>query len=96
MMWRIADTFNFLGEQIDPDEGFNAVFDIIEALIGFSMFMIGALSVIGVVVGGIMMVTSGGSPDKIAKGKKTVGMAVAGLLLSMAALVIVRFVEGIF
>jgi hypothetical protein len=96
MRFRLADEFNFLGQKINPDAGFDAVFQLLEALINFSMFVVGALSVIFIVIGALQMITATGNPQKIAASKKTMGMAVGGLLLSMSALVIVQFVKTIF
>lgn len=94
MKWLVA--FNFLGTDINPDKGFDAVFDIIAALINFSLFMVGGIAVVMVIIGGLLYVTSQGDPKRTARAKKTIYFAIGGVLLSLSALVIVRFAQTLF
>ena len=54
----------------------------------------GVISVLMIVIGGMMFVTSGGSPENAAKARDTIIYAVVGLLVSVSAEVIVAFVLG--
>lgn len=94
MRWQLA--FKFLGKEIDPNQGFDAVFPLIAALIEFSLFAVGALAVVMVIIGGLLYATSQGDPKRTATAKKTIYFAVGGVILSLSATAIVRFAQGLF
>ena len=52
------------------------------------------LSVLMIVVGGLMFVTSGGNSENAAKARETIIYSVVGLVVSLSAVVIVQFVIG--
>jgi hypothetical protein len=68
---------------------------IIEEALKFLLSIIGTLSVIMLVVGGIMYITSAGS-DRADMAKKTIQYAIIGLVVSLLSLVIVTQVINIF
>ncbi|MFA5986685.1 MAG: TrbC/VirB2 family protein [Parcubacteria group bacterium] len=68
---------------------------IIEEALKFLLSIIGTLSVIMLVVGGIMYITSAGS-DRADMAKKTIQYAIIGLVVSLLSLVIVTQVIKIF
>lgn len=63
-------------------------------IVNILIFIIGAISVIMIIVGGLRYVLSGGDQNSIKAGKDTVLYAVIGLLVSMMAYAIVKFVIG--
>lgn len=67
-----------------------------ESIVSIMLFVIGAISVIVIVVGGILYVTSTGDAAKTKRAKDTILYAVVGLVVSILAYSIVKFViEGV-
>lgn len=58
------------------------------------LFLIGAVGVIMLVLGGFKYVTSNGNADQIKSAKNTVLYAVIGIVVAILAFAIVRFVVG--
>ena len=58
------------------------------------VFLAGALSVIFIVVGGLQLTTSGGSPQRVKTARETILYAAIGLALSLSAYAIVSYVAG--
>lgn len=56
--------------------------------------IIGALSVLMIVVGGLRLITSQGNPQEASKARGTLIYAIVGLLIAIAAEAIVNFVLG--
>ena len=52
----------------------------------------GIVSVFVIIYGGFLMMTSAGDPGKVQKGKSTVFGAVIGLIISILAFAIVKFI----
>jgi hypothetical protein len=50
------------------------------------------ISVLMIVIGGLMFVTSGGKPEEAAKARETIIYAAVGLLVSLSAEAVVAFV----
>lgn len=64
----------------------------IKTIVNVMLFIIGALSVIMIIVGGIRYVTSTGDSSRVKAAKDTVMYAVVGLLVALFAYAIVNFV----
>lgn len=58
------------------------------------LFLVGAISVIMVVIGGLRYVISGGNSTNITTAKNTILYAVIGLVISLLAYALVNFVIG--
>lgn len=56
--------------------------------------ILGALSVIFVVVGGLQYVLSGGNPQKTKQARETILYAVVGIVIAAGAFAIVSFISG--
>lgn len=56
------------------------------------LFLVGALSVIMIIVGGMRYVASNGDPKRVADAKNTVTYAIAGLVIAILAYAVVQFV----
>jgi len=66
--------------------------NIIRAALG----MIGAIALLMFVYGGFLWLTSGGSPDKVKKGKDVMVWAAIGLVIVFTSAALVSFVLGAF
>ncbi len=62
----------------------------------FILGIVGSLALLMVVIGGGMFLISGGSPEKIAKGKKVIVSAFIGLAIVFTSYIIIEFIlEGL-
>ncbi len=66
--------------------------DILPRAVNVLLFVIGALSVIMIIYGGIRYVTSGGDQGAITSAKNTIMYSVVGLVVAILAYAIVNFV----
>lgn len=64
--------------------------------LSFLLGVVGVLSVIMIVVGGMMYLFAAGDEDRIDKGKKIVTYSIIGILVALAAMVIVRQIATFF
>jgi hypothetical protein len=69
---------------------------VITTVINVLLFIVGAISVIMIIVGGIMYSTSAGDSGAVTKAKNTVMFAVVGLVIAFLAFAIVNWVIGVF
>ena len=60
------------------------------------LFLVGAISVIMIVVGGLRYVISGGNSGNITAAKNTILYAIVGLIIAIMAYAIINFVIGSF
>jgi len=58
------------------------------------VFIIGALSVLMIIVGGLRYVISGGDPKKTADAKNTILYAIVGVVVAIMAYAIIKFVTS--
>lgn len=70
--------------------------DILLSVLNFLLGIVGTLSIIMLVVGGVMFLTAAGSQDRITTGKKIVTYALLGVVVALASLVIVRQLASFF
>lgn len=61
---------------------------LVSRVINIILYLIGALSIIAIIVGGIFYITSGGDQQKAEKGKKTVIYAIYGIAVATLGFVI--------
>jgi len=69
-----------------------SISDIFKTIVNVLLFVIGAISVIMIIIGGIKYTTSNGDSSSVTSAKNTILYAVVGLLVSMFAYAIVNFV----
>ena len=67
---------------------------LIGSVVNILMFILGAVSTIMIVIGGIKYVTSNGDSSSIQSAKNTIMYAVIGLVVAISASAIVAFVLG--
>lgn len=79
-------------EAAGTDDATNTAQDIVNVL----LLLIGAISVIMIVIGGFKYVTSNGDQNSIASAKNTILYAVIGLIVAIMASAIVNFVVDQF
>lgn len=77
-------------------QGINAIWPLLTNVLNYALFAAGAISLIFVLVGAFRYVISSGNPQATAGAKNTILYAVVGLVLTIMALVIVKFVQGLF
>lgn len=65
---------------------------IITNITNILLFLLGAVSVIMLVVGGFKYTTSNGNPEQIKSAKNTIMYAIVGVVIAMAAYAIVSWV----
>ena len=69
---------------------------LIQNIINILLFIVGAASVIMIIVGGIRYTLTAGDSSQIKSAKDTVLYAIIGLVVSLLAYAIVNFVVGYF
>ena len=79
-----------------PDSLFDESDGIFKTVINVLLFLIGAISVIMIIYGGIRYVTSGGDQGAVTSAKNTILYAVVGLVVAILAYAIVNFVVDAF
>jgi len=97
-----SQTFNLKNLTVDDshakalqgNEGY--IISFLGLLIDFLAKLAASMSMLGLIVGGVMMVFSGGNEDMMTKGKGTLTYSILGLVIVFGAYIIVTFVEGIF
>ena len=65
---------------------------LVKTLINTLLFIIGAISVLMIIIGGILYVVSQGDSGSVTKAKNTILYSVIGLVVSLLAYAIVNFV----
>jgi hypothetical protein len=70
--------------------------NLIQDVISILSYIIGAVSVIMIIIGGFRYVVSAGDSGSITSAKNTIIYAIVGLVIAIFAQVIVRFVLGKF
>ncbi|MCL2371265.1 pilin [Candidatus Saccharibacteria bacterium] len=68
--------------------------DVAGLIMNVLVWLVAALAVAFIVIGGIKYVTSGGDEKKVASAKNTILYAVIGLVVALLANVIIRIVLG--
>jgi amino acid transporter len=71
-----------------------SVDSVVPNIVKIAMFIIGALSVILIVISGIMYATAAGDEAKVKKAKKALIGAIIGLAIALLAYTIVSFVDA--
>lgn len=71
----------------------SSVSDLIGAIANVLVFLVGSISTIMIIVGGIRYSLSQGDPGQAAKAKNTILYAVFGVVAAIAAFAIVSFVS---
>jgi hypothetical protein len=70
--------------------------NVISTVVNLLLYILGAVAIIMIIVGGIMYVTSGGDAGGVKKAKDTITYAIIGLIVAIMAYAIVNFVAKSF
>ena len=66
--------------------------NLVSTIINITLFIVGILAVIMIIVGGIRYQTSGGDPAKVKAAQQTLTYAIVGLIVAILAFAIVNFI----
>ena len=77
-----------------PDNFASGDGSIVRRVINLMLYAVGVISVIMLIYGGLRYVISGGQKESVTAAKNTILYAIVGLLISIFAYAIVRFVIG--
>ena len=80
----------------DKAGGENAFTDGLKNVVNVLLFILGAIAVIMIIIGGIRYTTSNGDASNTKAAKDTIMYAVVGLVVAILAYAIVNFVIGAF
>lgn len=84
------------GSTIDTGTGTKGIGPLIKEVVKVLLFVLGAIAVIMIVVGGIRYAVSGGDSGAVTSAKNTILYAVIGLVVALLAYAIVNFVLTAF
>lgn len=87
----IQDGVNCVGDNIQNDASLE---DVVSNVINTMLFVIGIISVIMLIVGGIRYVISGGNQSQVEGARNTILYAIVGLVVAFVAWGVVNFVIG--
>ncbi len=79
-----------------PENLFGGDESIFKKVTNVLLFIIGAISVIMLIIGGIRYVVSGGDSSAVTSAKNTILYAVVGIIVAILAFALVNFVVGSF
>jgi hypothetical protein len=77
-------------------KGTDSVTKIMKSVINILLYIIGIVSVILIIVGGLKYITSAGDSNGVNSAKNTILYSVVGLVIAIMAYAIVNFVLGYF
>jgi uncharacterized membrane protein len=68
--------------------------DFIKTVVNTLLYILGAIAVIVIIIGGVLFATSSGDASNVKRAKDMITYAVVGLIVAMCAFAIVNFVVG--
>ena len=83
-------------QKVGGDNNTTTLEDQIKTITNVLMFLIGAIAVIAIIIGGIRYVTSNGDASQTKAAKDTIMYAVIGVIVAILAYAIVNFVITAF
>ena len=81
-------------DQTAVDDASSSVQDLLTDVINICSWIVGIVSVIMIIVGGLKYITSGGDSGNVSGAKNTILYAIIGLVIVALAQIIVNFVLG--
>ncbi len=93
----LQEIWNILGVgSTVPSPGGDSFLNIATRALNLALSIVGVIGIIGIVVGGIMYLTSYGDDERIKTGKKIITASIIGLAVCLGAVIIVKEVVGLF
>lgn len=80
-------------EQVSDLFGTAGIFNTVTSVL---LFVIGAISVIMIIIGGLRYVTSGGDSSNVSAAKNTILYAIVGLIVALLSYALINFVLSSF
>jgi len=74
----------------------NSTDGFVKSLVNTLLFVVGSVSVVMIIIGGILYAVSGGDSGSVSKAKNTITYSVVGLVVSFLAYAIVNWVLKLF
>ena len=81
--------------QVVPNTEDASIGSLIAGALNYLMFFVGVAAVIGIVYGGVIMLTSAGNPDKLQTAKRAIMWSVLGVIVVVLAFTIVSSIDKI-
>jgi hypothetical protein len=69
--------------------------DVLQKIISVSLTLIGAITVVGVIYGGILYITSGGNETTAKKGKQVAFYSIIGLVVVIMASIVITVISRV-
>jgi hypothetical protein len=88
----LANAYSLKATDIGLPNTSDNIGDSMTRIVGILVYLIGGLSIIFIIVGGIQMVVSSGSPNRVAQGRETIIYAAVGLVIAIGSYAIVTFI----
>lgn len=90
-----AQAQTFVAPSLNPIAASNGSIKVLIANIGsFIIWIAGALALGYLIYGGILYITAGGDAEKATKGRTAIINAVIGIVVVLAALIIIGYLKG--
>lgn len=89
-----ANPYNIKANEIGLPTSTQSIGDGIGNIIKLIMSLIGMLSIVFILVGGLQLVYSTGDASRVKRGRETLIYAVIGLILSIGAFALVSFITN--
>lgn len=88
----LQEIWNILGVSSSDvgSPGGSSFLTIATSTLNLLLSLVGAIGIIGMVVGGIMYLTSYGDDDRIKLGKKMLTASIIGIVICLSAVVVIR------
>ena len=92
----IDDACNSGSDSTICDNRDENVSDVVAIVVNTLLFIVGIISVVMIIVGGLRYTTSGGDSGSVTAAKNTILYAVIGLVVSIVAYAVVNWVLDVF
>lgn len=79
---------------IEPGGGEDEMMGIVKNVLNAIFGIMGVISAVVIIIGGVLYIISAGDPGKVATAKKAILYAVIGLVVSLSAFAITNFILG--
>lgn len=90
----ISNAYSIKATDIGLNSGATDIGKVFNIVVKILSILIGSLSVIFIIVGGLQMVSSSGDPQRFRMGRESVIYACVGLVIAIGAYAIVSFVAN--